>query len=88
MEKPVILRADHLKKHFAVTQGLLMMKVVGWVKAVDDISFSIRQGETLALGRGVGLWQDDHGQAHPAAGTSDCRPGLHRRQRCPCPRRQ
>jgi oligopeptide/dipeptide ABC transporter ATP-binding protein len=49
MEKSVILRADHLKKHFAVTQGLLVMKVVGWVKAVDDISFAIRQGETLAL---------------------------------------
>src|SRR5918996_373553 len=49
MEKPVILRADHLKKHFAVTQGILFMKVVGWVKAVDDISFSIRQGQTLAL---------------------------------------
>src|ERR671923_340242 len=49
MEKPVILRADHLKKHFAVTKGLLIMKVIGWVKAVDDISFTIRQGETLAL---------------------------------------
>jgi peptide/nickel transport system ATP-binding protein len=49
MEKPVILRADHLKKHFAVTKGILIMKVIGWVKAVDDISFSIRQGETLAL---------------------------------------
>jgi oligopeptide/dipeptide ABC transporter ATP-binding protein len=49
MEKPVILRADHLKKHFAVTKGLLVMKVIGWVKAVDDISFSIRQGQTLAL---------------------------------------
>jgi oligopeptide/dipeptide ABC transporter ATP-binding protein len=49
MEKPVILRADHLKKHFAVTKGLLLMKVIGWVKAVDDISFAIRQGETLAL---------------------------------------
>jgi oligopeptide/dipeptide ABC transporter ATP-binding protein len=49
MEKPVILRADHLKKHFAVTKGLLVMKVIGWVKAVDDISFSVRQGETLAL---------------------------------------
>ena len=49
MEKSVILRVDQLKKHFAVTKGLLIMKVVGWVKAVDDISFSIRQGETLAL---------------------------------------
>jgi peptide/nickel transport system ATP-binding protein/oligopeptide transport system ATP-binding protein len=44
-----ILQAQRLKKHFAVTQGLLWMKVIGWVKAVDDVSFSIRQGETLAL---------------------------------------
>ncbi|HXH14342.1 MAG TPA: oligopeptide/dipeptide ABC transporter ATP-binding protein [Alphaproteobacteria bacterium] len=49
MEKPVILRVDHLKKYFAVTKGLLIMKVIGWVKAVDDVSFAIRQGETLAL---------------------------------------
>jgi oligopeptide/dipeptide ABC transporter ATP-binding protein len=49
MEKQLILRADHLQKHFAVTKGLLVMKVIGWVKAVDDISFSIRQGKTLAL---------------------------------------
>jgi oligopeptide/dipeptide ABC transporter ATP-binding protein len=49
MEEQVILRADHLKKHFAVTQGILIMKVIGWVKAVDDIGFSIRQGKTLAL---------------------------------------
>jgi oligopeptide/dipeptide ABC transporter ATP-binding protein len=49
MEKSVIVRVEHLKKHFAVTQGLLIMKVIGWVKAVDDITFSIRQGETLAL---------------------------------------
>jgi oligopeptide/dipeptide ABC transporter ATP-binding protein len=49
METQLILRAEQLKKHFAVTKGLLVMKVIGWVKAVDDISFSIRQGQTLAL---------------------------------------
>jgi oligopeptide/dipeptide ABC transporter ATP-binding protein len=32
-----------------VTQGLLLMKTIGWVKAVDDISFTLQQGETLAL---------------------------------------
>ena len=44
-----ILRAQGLKKHFPVTEGLLWSTVVGWVKAVDGISFSIRQGETLAV---------------------------------------
>ena len=44
-----ILRAERLKKHFPVTQGLLWTKVIGWVQAVDGISFSIPQGETLAL---------------------------------------
>jgi oligopeptide/dipeptide ABC transporter ATP-binding protein len=49
METKPIIRAQCLKKHFPVTKGLLMMKVIGQVKAVDDISFSIRQGKTLAL---------------------------------------
>jgi oligopeptide/dipeptide ABC transporter ATP-binding protein len=49
METKPIIRAQRLKKHFPVTKGLLVMKVIGQVKAVDDISFSVRQGETLAL---------------------------------------
>ncbi len=44
-----ILSVQNLKKHFPVTKGLLLMKTIGWVKAVDDISFTLQQGETLAL---------------------------------------
>ena len=44
-----ILQAQDLVKHFPVTQGLVWTKVVGWVKAVDGISFSIQEGETLAI---------------------------------------
>jgi len=38
-----------LKKYFPVLKGLIAQRVLGWVKAVDDVSFSIRRGETLGL---------------------------------------
>lgn len=44
----VLLSVDHLKKYFPVRSGLFS-RVIGHVKAVDDISFQIRQGETLGL---------------------------------------
>ena len=44
-----LLWVQNLKKHFPVTHGLLLMKTIGQVKAVDDISFTLHQGETLAL---------------------------------------
>jgi len=44
-----ILQVQELVKHFPVTEGMLWTKVVGWVKAVDGISFSVQEGETLAI---------------------------------------
>ena len=44
-----LLRADNLKKYFPVTKGLILMRTVGHVQAVDGISFSINEGETLGL---------------------------------------
>ena len=49
MEAQPILRAQGLVKHFPVIQGMLWTTVVGWVKAVDGISFSIQPGQTLAI---------------------------------------
>ena len=45
----VILEAKNLKKYFPVTKGLLISKVTGHIKAVDDISFELRAGETLGI---------------------------------------
>ena len=44
-----LLRAENLTKHFPVTKGVILMKTVGQVQAVDGIDFSINEGETLGL---------------------------------------
>ena len=43
-----ILRVEDLRVHFPVRKGVLNRRV-GWVKAVDGISFALREGETLGL---------------------------------------
>ena len=45
---PTILEVENLKKWFPIRRGLLR-RVVGQVRAVDDVSFTIRRGETLSL---------------------------------------
>jgi peptide/nickel transport system ATP-binding protein len=45
---PVLLEVKNLKKYFPIQKGVFR-RVVGHVRAVDGISFFIRQGETLGL---------------------------------------
>ena len=47
-EKKDLIRVEHLKKYFPVRGGFLQ-RVVGWVQAVDDVSFTIKEGETLGM---------------------------------------
>ena len=44
-----VLTVRDLKVHFPVTTGIIAKKVVGTVKAVDGVSFTVRRGETLGL---------------------------------------
>ena len=44
----MLLEVRDLKKYFPIQRGLLR-RVVGQVKAVDGVSFQIREGETLGL---------------------------------------
>jgi oligopeptide/dipeptide ABC transporter ATP-binding protein len=43
-----LIEVKNLTKHFPVRGGLLQ-RVVAWVQAVDDVSFTVREGETLGL---------------------------------------
>jgi oligopeptide transport system ATP-binding protein len=45
----VLIEVKHLKMHFPVTSGVLVQRTVGYIKAVDDVSFVVRRGETLGL---------------------------------------
>ena len=49
MSATPVLQVRDLKKHFPVTKGFFLKKVVGHVQAVDGINFSIPQGQTLAI---------------------------------------
>src|SRR5712672_1532322 len=48
-EVPPLLRVEGVHKHFALTKGILFTRTLGYIKAVDDVSFDIRAGETLGL---------------------------------------
>ena len=43
-----LLEVENLKKHFPVTTGVLS-RTIGFVKAVDGVSFTLGRGETLGL---------------------------------------
>lgn len=43
-----LLEVKNLKKHFPIKKGVFS-KTIGYIKAVNDISFSIKKGETLGL---------------------------------------
>src|SRR5205823_2428045 len=69
-----LLRVEHLKMYFPITQGIILQRQVGWVRAVDDISFSVKRGETLGLVGESGCGKSTTGRAilqlyKPTGGT-------------------
>ena len=58
-----LLRVENLKMYFPITQGIILQRQVGWVRAVDDISFSVKRGETLGLVGESGCGKSTTGRA-------------------------
>src|SRR5215470_3871987 len=49
IETHPLLEVRGLRMHFPVTEGIVVHRKIGEVKAVDGIDFSVRRGETLGL---------------------------------------
>ncbi len=44
-----IIELENIRKYFPITKGVIMRRAMGQVKAVDGVSFRIREGETYSL---------------------------------------
>ncbi|GAC1356507.1 MAG: dipeptide ABC transporter ATP-binding protein [Ktedonobacteraceae bacterium] len=49
VESKTLIDVRDLKMHFPLTRGIILQRTVGYVRAVDGISFSIERGQTLGL---------------------------------------
>ncbi len=70
----ILLDVQDLKMYFPITQGTIIQRHVGDIKAVDGISFAIQQGETLGLVGESGCGKSTTGRAilqlyRPTAGN-------------------
>jgi oligopeptide/dipeptide ABC transporter ATP-binding protein len=48
-ENGALLEVEHLEVHFPIRAGVLFDRPIGAVHAVDDVSFRLREGETLGI---------------------------------------
>ena len=45
----ILVRVENVVKHFPIRGGVMGVTMIGAVRAVDDVSFEVRRGETLGL---------------------------------------
>ncbi len=73
-QEGALVQVRGLKMHFPITQGIVIQRQVGAVKAVDGLNFDIVRGETLGLVGESGCGKTTTGRAilqlyRPTAGT-------------------
>jgi len=59
----VLVKVKNLKMYFPITQGIVIQKHVGDIKAVDGVTFNIHRGETLGLVGESGCGKSTTGRA-------------------------
>ena len=62
-ENKILVQVNGLKMYFPITQGIIIQRQVGAIKAVDGLDFFIRQGETLGLVGESGCGKSTTGRA-------------------------
>jgi oligopeptide transport system ATP-binding protein len=58
-----LVRVEGLKMYFPITDGIILQRTVGQVKAVDGLDFFVRKGETLGLVGESGCGKSTTGRA-------------------------
>ena len=69
-----LLEVKHLKKYFDITHGFSFGKEKRYLRAVDDVSFTVKKGETLGLVGGAAA-------GNPRPGTASYVCWIPRRER-------
>ncbi|MFC2030789.1 ABC transporter ATP-binding protein [Chloroflexota bacterium] len=62
-ENGALVQVRELKMHFPITQGIVIQRRVGAIRAVDGVSFDIYRGETLGLVGESGCGKSTTGRA-------------------------
>jgi len=58
-----LVQVRNLKMHFPITQGIVVQRKVGAIKAVDGLTFDVQRGETLGLVGESGCGKSTTGRA-------------------------